>query len=131
MTRELLPALSLDDLNVLAAWIGILLGLLVGVVYGLFFHRADWLGGYASWVGTGSQEYASLLATALLTALFFTFANLAGHTRFQAHLLFSFLASAVAGGIGGDSITIRDGYAIAGPNDGCGRMYVTTRTPFG
>jgi hypothetical protein len=39
----------LHDLNVVAAWTGILLGLLVGVVYGLFFHGADWLGGYGSW----------------------------------------------------------------------------------
>jgi hypothetical protein len=37
------------DLNTIAAWVGILLGLLVGVVYGLHFHRADWLGGYGSW----------------------------------------------------------------------------------
>jgi hypothetical protein len=31
------------------AWCWILLGLLAGTVAGLFFHRDDWLGGYASW----------------------------------------------------------------------------------
>jgi hypothetical protein len=35
--------------NVWAAWIGILLGLLSGVIQGLFFGREDWLGGYGSW----------------------------------------------------------------------------------
>ena len=36
------------QLNLLAAWIGILLGFVSGMVLGMFFHRADWLGGYAS-----------------------------------------------------------------------------------
>ena len=35
--------------NLLAAWIGILLGFIAGAVPGLFFHRDDWLGGYGSW----------------------------------------------------------------------------------
>ena len=37
------------DLNILAAWLGILAGVSVGVVQGLYFHREDWLGGYGSW----------------------------------------------------------------------------------
>jgi hypothetical protein len=37
------------DLNALAAWFGILAGLLVGVIFGMRFHDADWLGGYSSW----------------------------------------------------------------------------------
>jgi len=36
-------------LNLDAAWIGMLLGALAGAGQGLFFHREDWLGGYASW----------------------------------------------------------------------------------
>jgi hypothetical protein len=36
------------QLNLLAAWVGILLGFLMGFVFGLFFHRDDWLGGYGS-----------------------------------------------------------------------------------
>jgi len=35
--------------NIWAAWTGILLGLLSGVIQGLFFDREDWLGGYGSW----------------------------------------------------------------------------------
>lgn len=35
--------------NLLAAWLGILLGFLAGAVQGLFFHDDNWLGGYASW----------------------------------------------------------------------------------
>ena len=34
--------------NLIAAWICILLGFLSGTVLGLFFHRENWLGGYAS-----------------------------------------------------------------------------------
>jgi hypothetical protein len=37
------------DPNILAAWLGILLGVLTGIAQGLLFHREDWLGGYASW----------------------------------------------------------------------------------
>jgi hypothetical protein len=35
-------------INLLAAWIGILLGFISGSVIGLFFHRDGWLGGYGS-----------------------------------------------------------------------------------
>lgn len=34
--------------NLLAAWIGILLGFLSGLALGLCFHRENWLGGYGS-----------------------------------------------------------------------------------
>lgn len=37
------------DINVLAAWLGVLAGVLTGVASGLFFHREGWLGGYGSW----------------------------------------------------------------------------------
>lgn len=36
------------SLNLVAAWVGILLGFLSGMVLGLFFHREGWLGGYTS-----------------------------------------------------------------------------------
>jgi hypothetical protein len=36
-------------MNLHAAWIGFLLGCLAGAIPGLFFHKSDWLGGYASW----------------------------------------------------------------------------------
>lgn len=37
------------ELNALAAWLGVLAGIVTGAVAGLSFHRDDWLGGYASW----------------------------------------------------------------------------------
>lgn len=37
------------ELNLYAAWIGILLGFVSGAAQGLFFHRDDWQGGYDSW----------------------------------------------------------------------------------
>jgi hypothetical protein len=40
--------MRLAQLNLFAAWVGILLGFLSGLVLGLFFRREDWLGGYAS-----------------------------------------------------------------------------------
>ena len=36
-------------LNLYVAWIGFFLGCLAGAIPGLFFHGADWLGGYPSW----------------------------------------------------------------------------------
>ncbi len=39
----------MHQLNLWAAWIGILLGMVTGVTQGLFFHQARWLGGYQSW----------------------------------------------------------------------------------
>ena len=36
------------EINLIAAWSGILLGFLSGMVQGMFFHRENWLGGYAS-----------------------------------------------------------------------------------
>jgi hypothetical protein len=37
------------QINFVAAWIGITIGLLTGALIGLFFHEEVWLGGYASW----------------------------------------------------------------------------------
>jgi len=39
----------MDQLNLLAGWIGILCGMVSGAVHGLWFHQAEWLGGYAAW----------------------------------------------------------------------------------
>ena len=38
-----------EHANLLAVWIGILLGFVAGAVQGLFFHSDAWLGGYGSW----------------------------------------------------------------------------------
>ena len=40
-------AISMNNLYV--GWIGIFLGCIAGAVQGLFFHKEQWLGGYASW----------------------------------------------------------------------------------
>jgi hypothetical protein len=37
------------NVNLYAAWIGMLLGCVSGAAQGLFFHREQWLGGYGSW----------------------------------------------------------------------------------
>jgi hypothetical protein len=37
------------DLNLQIAWCAILLGLITGAGAGMFFHRENWLGGYATW----------------------------------------------------------------------------------
>lgn len=39
---------SIPQLNLILAWLWIVLGFLSGMVLGLFFHREDWLGGYGS-----------------------------------------------------------------------------------
>ncbi|MBI9069762.1 MAG: hypothetical protein JEZ09_20870 [Salinivirgaceae bacterium] len=39
----------MTDINLHAAWIGMLLGGLFGATQGLFFHKEEWLGGYGSW----------------------------------------------------------------------------------
>jgi hypothetical protein len=39
---------SAPQLNLIVAWLGILLGFASGMGLGLCFHREDWLGGYAS-----------------------------------------------------------------------------------
>jgi hypothetical protein len=36
-------------MNLYVAWIGLLLGVLSGIISGLFFHDESWLGGYATW----------------------------------------------------------------------------------
>ena len=35
--------------NLIAGWLGMLAGVIAGAVIGLFFHRDDWMGGYASY----------------------------------------------------------------------------------
>ncbi len=37
------------EANLVAAWIGFLLGCVAGAIPGLLFDRESWLGGYASW----------------------------------------------------------------------------------
>jgi hypothetical protein len=39
----------LREINFQVAWLAILVGLITGTVFGLFFHRENWMGGYGSW----------------------------------------------------------------------------------
>ena len=39
----------MEKYNLIAAWIGVLLGLASGVIMGLCFQKEHWLGGYNSW----------------------------------------------------------------------------------
>ncbi len=41
--------MEIIQLNLYAAWIGILLGIIAGAVQGMFFHDEKWLGGYGTW----------------------------------------------------------------------------------
>jgi hypothetical protein len=36
-------------LNLIGGWLGMLAGVFCGAILGLFFHREDWMGGYASY----------------------------------------------------------------------------------
>lgn len=40
----------MTEINLYAAWIGMLLGGIFGAIQGLFFHKEKWLGGYGSWI---------------------------------------------------------------------------------
>jgi hypothetical protein len=73
-------ASAMREINFLAAWVAILIGLLTGTVMGLFFHDASWMGGYGSWrrrmmrlghisfFGTGFLNLAFVLSVAHLHA---------------------------------------------------------------
>ena len=41
--------MGIAQYNLMAAWIGIFLGVFSGALIGLFFHREAWMGGYNSW----------------------------------------------------------------------------------
>jgi hypothetical protein len=112
------------EMNLLAAWIAILFGLVTGTAQGLFFHDETWLGGYASWrrrmlrlghiafFGTGllnlafvlSVEHLRLAQPPLIASFGFVVGSLtmpvvcflsAWHTSFR-HLFFIPVASLIA-----------------------------------
>lgn len=59
------------DLNLAFGWLWILIGLVVGMVLGLFFHREDWLGGYQSWRRRMTRlGHIAFLGTGILNILF-------------------------------------------------------------
>lgn len=66
------------QINLGFGWLAILAGLLSGAIIGIYFHRENWLGGYASWqrrmlrlahismVGTGLLNVAFALSSSAL-----------------------------------------------------------------
>ncbi|MDX1428735.1 MAG: hypothetical protein R3282_00545 [Rhodothermales bacterium] len=59
------------NINLLAAWIGLLAGILAGAVIGLFFHRPNWLGGYDSFPRRMVRlGHISFIGLGILNALF-------------------------------------------------------------
>ena len=69
------------DINLAAAWSGILAGMVAGAALGLFFHREDWLGGYGSWRRRLLRlGHVSLFGLGLLNLAFFLTADRLGWT---------------------------------------------------
>jgi hypothetical protein len=61
----------MERVNLCAGWIAVLLGLLAGAGIGMFFHRDEWLGGYASWRRRMLRlTHISLVGTGLLNLAF-------------------------------------------------------------
>jgi hypothetical protein len=60
------------NLNLILAWIGILLGFLSGFCLGLKFHQPDWLGGYGSFKRRMYRlAHISLFGLAVVNLLFY------------------------------------------------------------
>jgi hypothetical protein len=58
-------------INLYVGWTAMLIGLLAGTGFGLFFHKSDWLGGYGSWPRRMLRlGHVALVGTGLLNVLF-------------------------------------------------------------
>ena len=67
-------------MNLIAAWSAILLGLVSGLVMGLFFHRENWLGGYGSFKRRMYRlGHISFFGLGTLNLLFYLTAPLLSH----------------------------------------------------
>jgi hypothetical protein len=63
---------AVPQINLLAAWIGIVIGIVWGFALGLFFHRDDWLGGYGALKRRLYRlAHISLFGLALINIAFF------------------------------------------------------------
>ena len=64
-------------LNLFAAWIGVLFGFVSGALLGMKFHRADWLGGYASYPRRMLRlGHISFFGLAVINVMFYSAAGL-------------------------------------------------------
>lgn len=88
---------SVPQVNLVAAWAGILLGFLSGLALGSFFHREDWLGGYASFKRRLYRlAHISFFGLGVVNLLFYFTAR-----QFAVHSLWMLVASAgfIAGAV--------------------------------
>ena len=70
-----------------AAWIGFLFGILSGALFGLFFHRENWLGGYSSYPRRLLRlGHISFFGLGLLNALFALTAAVVSMPELTVHL---------------------------------------------
>lgn len=61
----------MEEVNLFVGWVVILVGLLAGAAFGMFFDREDWLGGYGSWRRRMLRlAHISLVGTGLLNLAF-------------------------------------------------------------
>jgi hypothetical protein len=61
----------MTSVNLVVGWLAVLAGLLSGAAIGMFFHRDEWLGGYASWRRRMVRlMHISLVGTGLLNVAF-------------------------------------------------------------
>jgi len=86
------------QLNLLLAWIGIVLGFISGFVLGVCFHREDWLGGYASFKRRLYRlAHISFFGLAIMNFLFYLTAREFSHTTLQVTIAsWGFVAGAVS-----------------------------------
>lgn len=67
------------EINLYAAWIGMLLGGIMGAIQGLFFHQEEWLGGYGSWIRRMMRlGHISFFGIAFINIAFAVTANVLG-----------------------------------------------------
>ncbi len=67
------------EINIYAAWIGMLLGGIMGAIQGLFFHQEEWLGGYGSWIRRMMRlGHISFFGIAFINIAFAVTANILG-----------------------------------------------------
>jgi len=67
------------EINLYAAWIGMLLGGIMGAIQGLFFHQEKWLGGYGSWIRRMMRlGHISFFGIAFINIAFAVTANVLG-----------------------------------------------------
>jgi hypothetical protein len=85
------------QINLLAAWIGILLGFVSGMALGLFFHNESWLGGYASFRRRMYRlAHISLFGLGAVNLLFYLTAHAVASNSAVGYASWAFIVGAIA-----------------------------------